>query len=115
LNTAREKARKASCVSNLKALSTSITMYSDDNNGYMPVELSDDNFDNVGTYLPVGSTASACPKGNIAYDYETNAGSWQAVGSSVNAEDNSTGTHIGKTNQLWNDGRVTGDSSGSSI
>jgi prepilin-type N-terminal cleavage/methylation domain-containing protein len=105
LNTAREKARAASCVTNLKALSTAITMYTDDNNGFMPVTLTASAFASTGTYLPSGSKAAECPKTTAGYQYV--AGVWQSSGSSVSAEDSDVAaTHLGKTNQLFNDGRV---------
>jgi hypothetical protein len=59
---AYEKARAPSCISNLKALSTAITMYSDDDPSGLPPKTWDDLlFSRPGYYLPLGSRAIFCP------------------------------------------------------
>ena len=39
LNSARERGRTASCLSNLKQLGTSLDMYGSDNNGMLPAQM----------------------------------------------------------------------------
>jgi prepilin-type N-terminal cleavage/methylation domain-containing protein len=113
LQTAREKARAANCIANLKGLATAITLYSDDSPvGAVPNTLTASEFVN-GTYLPLGSNMGKCAKTQNAFDYVTGGGTgddagnlWQSNAGSVQAEDSDEGTHLGKTNQLFNDGRV---------
>jgi type II secretory pathway pseudopilin PulG len=104
LNTAREKARTASCISNMKAISTAITMYADDNEGnLMPGSLED--LAN-GSYLPVGSTAFICPKSQRAYEYPGAGGTWQANEDEISVI--CDGNHMrSQWVVLFNDGRVT--------
>jgi type II secretory pathway pseudopilin PulG len=102
LSTAREKARAANCVANMKAISTAITMFADDNkDGTMPATLEE--LAN-GTYLPVGSTAFTCPKSQRVFIYPGAGKTWQKTGSevSVYCDEN----HLHKTVILFNDGRV---------
>jgi hypothetical protein len=53
------KCKSANCISNLKSMSTAITLYADDHGDQMPATLEE--LVN-GTYLPVGSTAIQCPE-----------------------------------------------------
>jgi hypothetical protein len=66
LQTAREKARTASCVANMKSISTCITLFADDHEGQMPATLEE--LAN-GTYAPVGSMMFICPNGQIPYSF----------------------------------------------
>jgi prepilin-type N-terminal cleavage/methylation domain-containing protein len=125
LQTAREKARAANCIANLKGLATAITLYADDiPQGYMPTDITSTEFKN-GTYLPADSKMTECAKTAGTYQYTTgtyttdgaNSGStlvWQSSAASVSVEDNNTdtNTHLGKTNQLFNDGRVAAVATG---
>ena len=55
LNNARESSRSSSCVNNLKQLGTTISLYSSDNNGFMPAIYSADALKAVGNYSQIGA------------------------------------------------------------
>jgi len=58
LSQAREKARQAACISNLKQIGLAMVMYCDDNNGFMP-----DNYPSAGPYgSNCDATVSKCMK-----------------------------------------------------
>lgn len=102
VQTAREKARSTSCVSNLRAIGTALTMFADDSNGHMPPTL--DVLAN-GIYLPQNSGALLEPKANLSYAYRQPPTLWQSNGASVSVED-PTDLHLGGRNQLMNDGSI---------
>lgn len=108
LSTAREKARTASCTSNMKAISTAITMYADDNKDRrMPATLAE--LAN-GTYMPVGSMFFTCPKSQKMYQYPGAGGKWQLTNDQISVY--CDGGHMaGRLRDqwivLWNDGRVS--------
>jgi prepilin-type N-terminal cleavage/methylation domain-containing protein len=103
LHTAREKARAATCVTNLRACSTALTMYVSDEPTFLPSSL--EALTVTGEYLPVKSRAPYCPKDGIPYVYYQMPLIWMSSGSSVNAED-AHATHLGYKNRLFNDGRI---------
>jgi prepilin-type N-terminal cleavage/methylation domain-containing protein len=102
LQTAREKARATNCMANLRAISTALTLYADDQYGKMPPAL--DLLVN-GIYLPNNSAALIEPKASIPYLYHQPPTIWQSSGASVSVEDPSD-LHLGGRNQLLNDGTV---------
>lgn len=102
LQTAREKARATNCMANLRAISTAITLYANDQYGKMPPTL--DLLVN-GVYLPDNSAALIEPKASIPYLYHQPPTIWQSSGASVSVEDPSD-LHLGGRNQLLNDGTV---------
>jgi type II secretory pathway pseudopilin PulG len=108
LQMAREKARTATCISNMKAIATAMTLYSDDDKeGRMPATLAELANDK---YLPVGSTAFTCPKSQKMYRYPGAGGTWQMTNDQFSVY--CDGEHMagGQRNQwivLYNDGRVS--------
>jgi hypothetical protein len=96
------KARSASCIANLKALATAITMYADDNaEGRMPATMEE--LAN-GTYFPVGYSGFLCPETNQRYRYPASGKIWQANTDEVSVY--CTADHLGGRAVLFNDGRV---------
>jgi prepilin-type N-terminal cleavage/methylation domain-containing protein/prepilin-type processing-associated H-X9-DG protein len=62
LSKAREKARTASCVSNLHQVSTGITLYQDDNNGWLPPASTDYTWPKkLDPYLPQRTPSPTAP------------------------------------------------------
>lgn len=55
LNNARESSRSSSCVNNLKQLGTTTSLYSSDNDGFMPAIYSADALKAVGSYSQIGA------------------------------------------------------------
>jgi len=75
LGMAREKARTAACISNMKTIATAITLYADrDEQGRMPESLEAlvDSGD-----LPAGSTVFTCPKSHRVYMFPGAGHPWQ--------------------------------------
>jgi prepilin-type processing-associated H-X9-DG protein len=81
-------------------------MYADDHDGQMPATL--EQLAN-GAYLPLGSPIPQCRVARGPYHYLGAGRNWQASTNeiSIYCEAN----HIGRTNVLYNDGRVTGTNS----
>jgi type II secretory pathway pseudopilin PulG len=104
LSTAREKARMANCVANMKGISTSITLFADDHEGQMPVTLQE--LAN-GTYAPVGSMMFVCPKSQRPYIYPGTGQPWQKTAEdiSVYCDENHLNRHV----IMYNDGRVSSE------
>jgi prepilin-type processing-associated H-X9-DG protein len=98
---AREVARVPNCIANLKAISTSVTMYADDHGGQMPETLEE--LIN-GSYLPIGPTAIRCAKDKTRYVYPGSGQMWQANANVISVYCRCD--HLGKRNVLFNDGRV---------
>jgi prepilin-type processing-associated H-X9-DG protein len=97
------KARAAHCISNLKAISTAITLYADDHEGQMPATLEE--MVN-GTYFPLKWTGLTCPVSKQKYHYPGAGGMWQSDQTAMAAY---CGTnHVGRMNVLFIDGAVKG-------
>lgn len=102
LNTAREKARSANCVSNLRVIMVGIAMYADTEAAFMPPSLA---VLANGVYMQETPYAFIEPKTGSSYVYHTSPSIWQSNVASVSVEDPGD-IHLGGRNQLMNDGQV---------